>query len=177
MGPGAEAGTTKHGNSIFKQPMTGRHNSAISLRIFARGLLFSFRPTKRGRGECRAPNAPAAWWAGKGRRATPAVVTTSYRKHPAFPHATVYSLLRALPGEPGLFATVASGINSTGFDTSVGVSGPHDFAVRFRYLRLGTIRVHRIPFRVIDVAQRPSVGRDDVDVGRVVNSEKQNIFS
>jgi hypothetical protein len=61
----------------------------------------------------------------------------------------VYGLLRALPGEPGLFVTVISGIASTDLDTSVGVSGPHDFAVRLRYLRLGTLRVHRILPRVV----------------------------
>jgi hypothetical protein len=66
----------------------------------------------------------------------------------------VYGLLRALPGVPGLLATVA-GV-SADLDTSVGVSGPHDFAVRLRHLRLGTIRVHRILPRVIDVGQRPS---------------------
>jgi hypothetical protein len=63
-----------------------------------------------------------------------------------------------------LFATVIGEIASTDLDTSVGVSGPHDFAVRLRYLRLGTIRVHRIPLRVIDVAQRPSVEQDKVDI-------------
>ncbi|WP_291575579.1 hypothetical protein, partial [Bradyrhizobium sp.] len=30
-------------------------------------------------------------------------------------------------------------------DTSVGVSGPHDFAVRLRRIRQSAIRVHRIP--------------------------------
>ena len=49
-------------------------------------------------------------------------------------------------------------------DTSVGVSGPHDFAVRFSAIRLGHLCVHRIPPRVDDVAQRPSVGRDEEDV-------------
>jgi hypothetical protein len=38
-------------------------------------------------------------------------------------------LFRALPGVPGLIATVACGITRK-LDTSVGVSGPHDFAVR-----------------------------------------------
>jgi hypothetical protein len=73
------------------------------------------------------------------------VVTTVTPETPGIPRTMVYSLLRALPGEPGFFATVISGIPSTDLDTSVGVSGPHDFAVRLRHLRLGTIRVHRIP--------------------------------
>jgi hypothetical protein len=69
-----------------------------------------------------------------------------------------YSLLRALPGEPGFFATVIGGIASTDLDTSVGVSGPHDFAVRLRRLRLGTLRVHRIPPRVNDDLEPPLCG-------------------
>jgi hypothetical protein len=58
--------------------------------------------------------------------------------------------VHSIAGEPGLFATVIGGIASTDLDTSVGVSGPHDFAVRLRYLRLGTVRVHRILPRVRD---------------------------
>jgi hypothetical protein len=73
----------------------------------------------------------------KGRECSPVVeVTTSIPESPSIPRAMVYGLLRALPGEPGLFATVISGNTSTDLDTSVGVSGPHDFAVRLRYLRL-----------------------------------------
>src|ERR1700680_661910 len=37
--------------------------------------------------------------------------------------------------------------------------------------------VHRIPPRVNDHGQRPSVGRDGVDIGSIFASEKQNIFS
>src|ERR1700722_6262739 len=46
---------------------------------------------------------------------------------PGIPHAMVYGLYRALPGAPGLLATVACA-PSRRLDTSVGVSGPHDFA-------------------------------------------------
>src|SRR5476651_1767566 len=102
------------------------------------------------------PNAPAAWWAERVASAHQQSSPRVDRKHRAFPAQWFYSLLRALPGEPGLFATVASGIASTDLDTSVGVSGPHDFAVRLRRLRLGTLRVHRILPRVNDVGQRPS---------------------
>ena len=88
--------------------------------------------------------------------ATPAVVTTSYRKHPAFPHATVYSLLRALPGEPGLFATVISGIASTDLIPASGRQDHTTSPSASGAFVVGTFRVHRIPFRVVDVAQRPS---------------------
>jgi hypothetical protein len=42
----------------------------------------------------------------------------------------VYGLLRALPGAPGFLATVIPEIALREFDTSVGVPGPHGFAVR-----------------------------------------------
>jgi hypothetical protein len=40
-------------------------------------------------------------------------------------------------------------------DTSVGVSGPHDFSVRLRAIRQERIRVHRIPPRVRDDREPP----------------------
>src|SRR6202790_5239082 len=50
---------------------------------------------------------------------------------PGIPRAMVYGLYRAPPGEPGFLATVApEKPASQELDTSVGVSGPHDFAVR-----------------------------------------------
>jgi hypothetical protein len=39
------------------------------------------------------------------------------------------SVLRALLGEPGFLAPVVKRIVTARLDTSVGVSGPHDFAV------------------------------------------------
>jgi hypothetical protein len=54
---------------------------------------------------------------------------------------------------------------STKLDTSVGVSGPHDFAVRFRVVRPHTFvcrhrRVHRIPHPTsVATAKRPSYER------------------
>jgi hypothetical protein len=43
-------------------------------------------------------------------------------------------------------------------DTSVGASGPHDFAVRFSAIRQERIRVHRIPPRVRDDREPPLCG-------------------
>ena len=43
-------------------------------------------------------------------------------------------------------------------DTSVGVSGRHDFAVRDRHIRLMCHRVHRIPRSTfVTIAKRPSL--------------------
>jgi hypothetical protein len=47
-----------------------------------------------------------------------------------------FRLIRALPGVPGLLAPVALRNVLARLDTSVGVSGPRDFAVRFSALRL-----------------------------------------
>jgi hypothetical protein len=50
-------------------------------------------------------------------------------KHPTFPHAMVYSLYRALPGDRlSCHRRQRSCLHR--LDTSVGVSGPHVFAVR-----------------------------------------------
>jgi hypothetical protein len=104
---------------------------------------FSFSSAQRGRGECRAPNAPAASRA-KIKKHT-SIVTTGSPEIPSIPARNGFnSLLRALPGEPRSFATVAGGYYRQ-LDTGVRVSGPHDFAVREWRPRPGTIRVHRIP--------------------------------
>jgi hypothetical protein len=137
--------------------MTARCESAFSPRVFARGLPKTFRSPERGHRECRALDAPAAWWAEWDRIATPVVVTTVTPETPGIPRAMVYSLLRALPGEPGLFATVISGISSTDL---IPASGRQDHTTSPSALGAfvsGTLRVHRIPARAVDVAQRPSV--------------------
>ena len=61
-----------------------------------------------------------------------------------FLHNGFNGFLRALPGVPGLLATVV-GRSLRQSDTSVGVSGPHDFAVHVHAIRQRRVRVHRIP--------------------------------
>src|SRR6202048_245993 len=81
---------------------------------------------------------------------------------PGTPRAMVYGLYRALPGEPGFLATVApEKLASQELDTSVGVSGPRDFAVRLSAVRQGRIRVHRIPPHVRDDRETLLVRRRD----------------
>jgi NitT/TauT family transport system permease protein len=67
------------------------------------------------------------------------------------------------PRGPGSFAPVIpEKLASQELDTSVGVSGPHDFAVRFKRVRLNAVSVHRIPRSTsVTIAKRPSVGRDN----------------
>jgi hypothetical protein len=57
----------------------------------------------------------------------------------------VLRLIRALPGVPGLIASVARKVVPHGLDPSVGGSGPRDFAVRAHAVRPTAERVHRIP--------------------------------
>src|ERR1700692_1445458 len=103
------------------------HSRGMICPSFAKNVLLS---EIRGRRECRALDAPVASRAEKGRKHT----SSSHHGHTGntrhSPRNGFNKLLRALPGEPGLFATVASGYRFRRLDTSVGVSGPHDFAVR-----------------------------------------------
>ena len=63
-------------------------------------------------------------------------VTPGSPKHSGIPRANGFNgFLRGLPGEPGFVASVACGDHHR-LDTSVGVSGRHDFAVRDRRIRL-----------------------------------------
>src|SRR5437868_4319891 len=94
----------------------------------ARGLPEKPSLENRGRRECRMHDAPAAS-RGKLKNHT-SKVTTGTPKQTDIPRAMVYSLFRALPGVPGLIATVARG-PIHGLDASVGAPGPHDFAVRY----------------------------------------------
>ena len=68
-------------------------------------------------------------------------------------------------------------------DASIGASERHDLAVRTSAIRQRHYRVHRIPPRVDDVGQRPSVGRDNEgyrsDLGQASSkiSVNQKLFS
>jgi hypothetical protein len=77
--------------------------------------------------------------------------------------------LRALLGEPGFFATIAGAMRKhrRQLDISVGISGPHDFAVRAAPFVFRRGRVHRIPRPTfVTIAKRPSFGaRDGGDNG------------
>src|SRR5215470_17734785 len=91
------------------------------------------RGPRREEGAGNAGCSPHPWPAcnKKSRRQSPQV----RRNSPAFPARWFYGLLRTLLGEPGFIATVVFGIITQKLDTSVGVSGPHDFAVRLTLIR------------------------------------------
>jgi hypothetical protein len=98
---------------------------------------FISRP-KRGRGECRMPAAPAVSCACcSGKRHTSNNEHTGITRHSRT--QWFYDLLRALPGDRAVLPPspadrlCLSPVGPTQLrklDTSVGVSGPHDFAVR-----------------------------------------------
>jgi hypothetical protein len=61
------------------------------------------------------------------------LVTAGSPETPGIPRAAGFNgFLRGLPGEPGFLATIAGAMRKhcRRLDTSVGVSGRHDFAVR-----------------------------------------------
>jgi hypothetical protein len=63
------------------------------------------------------------------------VVTTGTPKHSGIPRAMVLTVSFALSPVTGLFCHRRFADNPAKLDTSVGVSGPHDFAVRHSFIR------------------------------------------
>jgi hypothetical protein len=88
----------------------------------------------RGRRECRVPVAPMAPCAMK----STGVGTTGTPDQPGIPCTMVLRLIRALPGDHGLVATVASETREhhRRLSACFGAPEPHDFAVRMSCARL-----------------------------------------
>src|SRR5712671_5389542 len=89
--------------------------------------------------------------------------TRSHRNDPAFPAQWFYGLLRALPGDqacltPSPALLIADLTPASGRQNHT--TSPYAAA---RFVKR-TARVHRIPPRVDDVAQRPSEGRDRIAI-------------
>ena len=134
----------------------------------------------RGRRECRAPDAPAAACAG-GRKQKAHALVRSHRKHPAFP-AQWFTTYFVLSPVTGLFCHRHQWRLRHQLDTSVGVSGPHDFAVRSGIVRPCTCvhrhrRVHRIPHPTsVTTAKRPSCERGMARVLLMLLSAAETIY-
>jgi hypothetical protein len=174
--------------SIFKQPLhrhcerseaiqKSRHSRSLDCFVASLLAMTAFRtwlnipatqtapefcfvatPMKnRGRREDRVRAAPAVSRA----KCTSQKRTRAYRfsgNTPAFPAQWFYGLLRALPGDRAFLPPSPSRIAPQELDTSVGVSGPHDFAVRVNVVRLAThpaSTASRPAF--VTIASRPSV--------------------
>jgi hypothetical protein len=115
-------------------PFAGIHKHAFAISPHVlREVCHHHRPSQfRGRRECRAPDAPESRVCNdSGRTHTRSQVTP---ESPGIPHAMVYGLCRALPGDRlSCHRRRRSCLHR--LDTSVGVSGPHVFAVRLKHPR------------------------------------------
>jgi len=80
--------------------------------------------------------------------------------------------LRALPGDR-LSCHRRQRNEFRQLDASIEASGPHDFAVRFRAIRQRHCHVHRIPPRVRDDRERPSIGTG-WRINKTVSTERRN---
>jgi hypothetical protein len=168
----AFAGTTEADSIKHRCPQTRLRDLAAH---FARGLLeFSLPSNQRAQGMPGA-GAPAA---------ARVVVVSTRVSHHEYAGITRHSprngfngFLRALPGDRACLPPSLT-FRFRQLDTSVGASGPHDFAVRFSLARQARIRVHRIPPRVCDVASRPSeVGQDGGGYRSESGQSPRGIFS
>src|SRR3954469_12126345 len=111
---------------------------------------------REGRGECRVPTHPQPRMQNK---KAYELVTTGRPDDPAFPHAMVLTVSFVISPVIGLVCHRRFACAK--LDASVEASGPHDFAVRVQHRSSAVPNsVHRIPSRVRDDRERPSVGRD-----------------
>jgi hypothetical protein len=134
--PGSSPGMTSvfcvHTNLNFEQQACSKHNSAISPHVSrevwpARSALCN----QRAQGMPGARCARSRVCRDSGREHTRSQVTP---ESPGIPYAMVYGLYRALPGDRlSCHRRRRSCLHR--LDTSVGVSGPHVFAVRLKHPR------------------------------------------
>jgi hypothetical protein len=119
-------------------------------------------PSKnRGRRECRVHAAPAA---SRANEKAHEQTTTGTPKQSGTPCAMVYGLFRALV--TGLSCHRRFADNPAKLDTSVGVSGPHDFAVRHSFIRrLKPPRPSHPAPRFVTIAKRPPCERGTAEQG------------
>jgi|SRR5580692_5352154 hypothetical protein len=127
------------------------------------------RPRKqRGRRECRRVRRARSLACKNRKHASKSPRLRRNTRHSL--HNGFNGFFRDLLGEPGFLATVTGVMRSIigRLDISVGISGPHDFAVRATRLRqkalpgkgaarLRHLRVHRLPRPTsVTIAKRPS---------------------
>jgi hypothetical protein len=106
------------------------------------------------------------------------LVTTSPPESPGIPARDGVNGCFVLSSEIGLSCLRHLADTSAKLDTGVEAPGPHDFAVRRKApssLAQPASTASRPAFR--DVAQRPSVGRDEGNIGEIWLLENRNIFA
>ena len=136
--PGSSPGMTSvfclHTNLNFKQRPLFADTPPRSRRMCCARFGLLVPPSAiRGRRECRMPDAPAAscaLWVVSMHTS----IHSESPESPGIPRAMVYGLYRALPGDRlSCHRRRRSCLHR--LDTSVGVSGPHVFAVRLKHPR------------------------------------------
>jgi hypothetical protein len=143
---------------------------------FLREVYFYFPPSpNRGRRECRAPDAPDS------RVCNGRVERTRVTGHTGITRHSPRNGLRIISCSPrcsGLFGHRRLQNYFRQLDTSVGVSGPHDFSVRFKRSRQKhhPRPPHPAP-RFVTLRNAPLWDRTVVNIVVICISENQNIFS
>src|SRR5580704_4882004 len=137
-------------NDVATPDVTPRSRGAMRPR-FANNL----RPENRGRGECRAPDAPAAscaLWVTSMHTSIHSEPSENTR-HSRTQWFTAYTVLSPVIG---FLATVVTRINPQNLTPASGCQDHTSSPSAASNARQPRRRVHRIPPRVRDVASRPS---------------------
>src|SRR6476659_3225790 len=106
------------------------------------------------------PGARRARSLGAERKRHPSVVTTVTPERPGIPAQWFYGVLRDLPGDQACL-TPSPALLLADLTPASGRQNHTTWPYANSAVVFGTARVHRIPPRVDDVGQRPSVGRDN----------------
>jgi hypothetical protein len=109
-------------------------------------------------------------------RTTRASSPQVHRFRPAFPHAMVLTVYPVIFPVIGLCCHRRQQSCLRRLDASVEASEPHDFAVRPSAVRQQHVGVHRIPPRVRDDRDRPSMGRDGGAYGFDLGQSRTDLF-
>ena len=135
--PGSSPGMTSvfatH-RARFQTARPSQTHHRIPAARFAR-VVQEIRPSdNRGRGECRAPDAPAAACAMEMRKKHPRLSGhTGITRHS--PRNGFNGFLRALPGDRLSCHRHPAQFPAPSLNASIGASEPHDFSVRLRRSR------------------------------------------
>ena len=148
-----------------------------SRRGFRASFAINFPPSwKRGRRECRAPDAPDSRVCnGSERRTRVCQVTPEIARHSPRNGLTASF---ALSPVTGFLATVApEKFASQELDASTGASGPHDFSVRIRRARLAAPSASTASRpALMTLRNAPPRNRTGEVLGLIWVSEKQKYF-
>ena len=147
--------------------MLGKGTPRLLATYHARVVQLHLPSAIRGRRECRALDAPAAL----------RVVTTVTPENARHSPRNGFTAYTALSPVTGLSCHRRLADTSARLDSSVGASGPHDFAVRKitpSSEALPASTASRPAF--VTIASRPCVGRDGRHIHLICISEKQKYF-